>query len=173
MQNGNGFLRHWVPPEIGIGIDFGMTYSGAALVIPAPDGNLILDIVPADKDEEDHSVAKFPTVVFVPNKQEAVVVGRDAYMDQRPGRIYELFKQKLGTTWRDAIVPNATFLAKEVLIAVKRNIDAELLRRGFLRNDAIKKRYVFSYPGPGRGSGTRYSDAISDAGFPMAARNGR
>ena len=142
----NRGVKPWKPREIGIGVDLGMTYSGAALAIPRPDGSLALRIVPIRGVV---GVAKFPTAVFVSPDRKNIAVGRQAYMQQPPGKVYELFKRRLGTPWRDVdgIAPDATFLATQVLKEVKWNVEADLRQRGYLDDPEIKKRYVFSYPG--------------------------
>lgn len=156
----------FLPAEIGIGIDLGMTYSGAAVTYQAPGGIPFLEPVPINGVTGD---PKFPTVVYVSRDRATVDVGVDArnHSESDPGKKYELFKRHLGVNWSDPdhIVPDARFLATAILRAVKQDIDEFLKVRG-LHDARVKKHFVFSYPGtwePARIHALK--DAISSAGF--------
>lgn len=158
-----------LPKEIGIGIDFGMTYSGAAVTFLAPGGVPYLETVPIKG--EPTGKPKFPSVVYVSRDRATVDVGVGAsnrnHSKSDHGKPYELFKHHLEVKWSDPdhIVKDARFLATAVLKSIKRDVDEFLRDRGF--HDArVKKRYVFSYPGTWEDAQVQaLQDAISAAGF--------
>jgi molecular chaperone HscC len=154
-----------VPDEVGIGIDFGMTYSGGAVAFRGPGGVMNLDMLPIRGVTSD---PKFPTVVFVSRDKRTLAVGSEAHIQDVPGKVYELFKRWLGVDWKDpdALVPDATFLVAEVLKAIKSDVDDYLSAQGF-QGSHTKKRYVFSYPGTWQpGQVHAFKKAIAAAGFP-------
>lgn len=154
------------PEVIGIGIDIGMTYSGAAICYRLPTGYMRLDVIPVlDAMGE----PKFPSQVFVGDGGSRITVGNKAAENEAnsvPGKLYSLFKRDIGTPWSDETTGKKvtpSFLTAEVMKAVKLGIDT-YLRENHLSPPVI--RYAFSHPGVWSDVKLRdMTQAIKDAGF--------
>ena len=156
------FIEELLPKRIGIGIDFGMTYSGAAMAFEMPGGALSIEPVPI---QEVVGEPKFPTVVYVSPDLRIVRVGQDAWEPNDPANTYTLFKRHLGTDWSPRAGVDAVFLTRKTLEFIKTQIDAFLRGRGFDKPQ-VEKRYVFTFPGawpPKRMLALK--EAIRQAGF--------
>ena len=135
-----------LPKKIGIGIDFGMTYSGAAITYLMGGNFPHLEPIPI---EGVVGKTKFPTKVFIPIEGNAIKIGNDATLQQQGGKLFSLFKRYLGTQWSDQVGTKsitAPFLVTQIFIKIKQDIDAFLRQHGFL-DPSITIAYSFSYPG--------------------------
>ncbi len=157
-----------IPNEVGIGIDFGMTYSGSAAVFQAPGGVLDLEVLPI---RGVIGAPKFPSLVYATEDKQPIATGSEARIyagDGRDGKVYELFKRWLGVAGRDGAgkASDATFLATQILKAIKSDVDDYLEGRGF-QDARVKKRFVFTHPGTWEPGQVRaLKSAIAAAGFP-------
>lgn len=152
----------WLPKHVGIGVDFGMTYSGAAVAFEMPGGALSIEPVPINNVVGE---SKFPTAVYVSPDKRTIDVGEDAYTHPDTENIHELFKRHLGSSWSARPNLDAIELTKYVLTAIKRDIDTFLSRKGF-DTSRVERKYVFCYPGtwePERMLALK--SAIEQAGF--------
>lgn len=152
---------------VGIGIDLGMTYSGAAVYYETYTGSRFFEHIPLDGFTEEH---KFPTLVYVlQGALEDSVVGKtaaDRLTTSNPGKLYSLFKRYLGTEWRTTETGNevtATVLSRLVLKKIRKNVELYLQQQGL---DSLPVRYTFTYPGMWSEVKQRaLQTAIADAGF--------
>lgn len=155
-------------PTIGVGIDFGTTYTGAAMYRIAG-GLADLRDIPIENSQDN---PKFPTVVYHFNApHRPPLVGRAALSQARldendkVGKLYSLFKLQLGTDWheyRGGRRITTESLACEVLTKVRHAVEAELREY-----PGSTIRYAFSHPGTwGEKAIAALGRAIIDAGFP-------
>lgn len=161
MPGGEGGVS-WFPKHVGIGIDFGMTYSGAAVAFEMPGGALSIETVPINNVVGE---SKFPTIVYVSPDKRITDVGEDARTHPDTNNIFELFKRHLGSNWSARPDLDAVELTTHVLKAIKRDVDDFLRRKGF-DNSRVERKYVFCYPGtwePERMLALK--SAIEQAGF--------
>lgn len=157
---------------LGVGIDFGTTYTGAALYRFAGGMAVLRDI----QIENVAQTSKFPTRVYQSNTQgHPPLIGTAALNaarlddDDTAGRLYSLFKLQLGKNWsesRGGRQITAGSLTRDVLEKVRLAIEAEVgdeLRA----NPGLTLRYAFSYPGTWHEEQiAALGKAIRAAGFP-------
>lgn len=157
-----------IPTKVGIGVDFGMTYSGAAAFYLMGGNYPHLEPVPIRGAT---GKSKFPTRVFVPFEGNDSLVGSRAINDVDRGQLFTLFKRRLGTQWSTTVgTKNVTARSLTILVLkkIKDDIDLFLRDRGF-SGPEVTKEYTFAYPGVWAAIPAKIDDlrhAIEDAGFP-------
>lgn len=155
------------PKWIGVGIDIGMTYSGAAMYYEVFTGMPNFDHIPLDNSLVEH---KFPSRVFIPyGTLSGAIVGRtasDVHTIAHRGKLYTLFKRDLGAAIPDVETGQpitSTTLTRLVLENIRIKVERHLEQQGL---GDVKPRYTFTYPGKWAEHKLRaLKEAINQAGF--------
>lgn len=155
------------PQKIGIGIDFGMTFSGASIFYWNERRANSFAVIQCDTDQDD--APKFETLVFEPGGGGAVTVGHAAGVrsaNGESGELYELFKVYLGKPEDErpaTLRGDPQRLTAEVFQHIKSRID-RFLQRPDAQN--LEPHYCFTLPGMWDDRSRRaLNRAIRAAGF--------
>lgn len=135
------------PRVVGIGIDIGMTYSGAAVSFVSPGGAERLEsVLIAGEDNAE----KFPSKVFIERGGEVSVgaSAEDKEMERALGAPYQLFKRDLGIDTSNEKQPDVSSpiaLTSHLIRKVSEGVAAFLRERDL--DEAQNIHYAFTFPG--------------------------
>lgn len=171
MQSTTDLPISTAPSVLGIGIDFGMTYSGAAIARFARGVDLpSITIVPGEKELSKRKIA---SKVFVNGHDRTAVAGNRAITkfimdDTGRGRLRELFKRELVQDEDSAAAQTLGWtpqaLTAEMIAQVLRDVEALLVKNGWTN---ARRRYAFGFPASWTPRQQfRLRQAAEDAGVP-------
>lgn len=156
--------------HIGVGIDVGMTYTGAALYCEYFNGQKRFEHIRLDIGLDQNAIQKFPSLVYIfQGTLDGALVGKEAkdqLLSNDPGKLYPLFKRDLGSNWRDTATSQeitAVILTKLLVEHVQHKVQ-EYLKTQRLSSKPV--HYTFTYPSTWSQDALRaFKDAISRAGI--------